>query len=160
VRPAHPERAERRAAPRLDPADPAAELPALVRLAAAARAAAYAPYSDYPVGAAVLCADGRVFTGCNVENAAFGATVCAERVAVWTAVAAGARRIAAVAVVTASAGTPCGDCRQVLAEFGAAELVIGVAMPGGAISAYTLGELLPHAWTRRDLDAAAHEPAG
>ncbi len=139
------------AAAHLDPAQPGALLAELARVATLAQAAAYAPYSGYAVGAAVLGADGRVFTGCNVENAAYGSTVCAERVAVWTAVAAGARGLIALAVVTPNGGTPCGACRQVLAEFGAPDLVIAVAAPGGAITRYTLGELLPHAWTRRDL---------
>lgn len=145
----------RPAASRLDPSQPEAALAELVRAATLAQAGAYAPYSGYPVGAAVLAEDGRVFTGCNVENAAYGDTVCAERVAVWSAVAAGARRLVAIAVVTPSGGTPCGACRQVLAEFGGPELIIGVAAPDQAPTCYALGELLPHAWTRADLDARA-----
>lgn len=145
----------RPAASRLDPSQPEAALAALVRAATVAQAGAYAPYSGYPVGAAVLTADGRVFTGCNVENAAYGSTICAERVAVWTAVAAGALRLVAVAVVTPNGGTPCGACRQVLAEFGGPDLAIGVAAPNGGLTGYTLGELLPHAWTRADLEARA-----
>jgi cytidine deaminase len=102
------------------------------RLRAAAREAAaraYCPYSKFHVGAAVL-ADGRLFAGCNVENASYGLTICAERVAIFAAVAAGCRRLEAVAVICADAPAdspatyrmPCGACRQVIAEFGGADL--------------------------------------
>jgi cytidine deaminase len=127
----------------------------LVAAARAARAAAYAPYSAYPVGAAVLAEDGRVFCGCNVENALFSATLCAERVAVVTAVAAGARRLRAIAVVTPNGGPPCGFCRQVLAEFAGPELPIAVAAPDGPWRRTTLGQLLPNAWGRGDLGGPA-----
>jgi len=126
---------------------------ALLAAARAARLQAYAPYSGYAVGAAVLTDDGRVFGGCNVENALYGATVCAERVAVTTAVAAGARRLALVAVVTPGGGTPCGFCRQVLAEFGPPELPILVAAadPALPVRRFTLAQLLPEAWGPEDL---------
>jgi cytidine deaminase len=127
------------------------DLAALVAVARAARANAYAPYSRYAVGSAVLTDDGRTFSGVNVENASYGATVCAERVAVWTAVAAGARRVVAVAVVTAGGGSPCGLCRQVLAEFADAAMPIAMAAPDGDPTVRTLGELLPLAWTAADL---------
>jgi cytidine deaminase len=118
-------------------------------LAAAARAAsaqAYCPYSRFPVGAAVRSADGRVFAGCNVENASFGLTVCAERNAVFQAVAAGARALVALALYTPTPKpvTPCGACRQVLAEFGVRELVC-VAQDGASVH-YALADLLPHAF--------------
>lgn len=120
----------------------------LVARAREARSRAYAPYSGYAVGAALRDSEGRVFGGCNVENALFGATVCAERVALWTAVAAGARRIVALAVVTPDAGSPCGFCRQVLAEFAAPGLPIALAAPEGSHALVTLDALLPLPWGR------------
>ena len=101
----------------------AAELLAAARRA---RRHAHAPYSGYRVGAAVRSASGNVYVGCNVENASYGATICAERVAVAAMVAAGEKRLTAVAVVTAgkTQGMPCGICRQVLAEFGQRVVVV------------------------------------
>lgn len=93
------------------------QLDELVKLAKKARKNAYAPYSKYKVGAAVVTKSGKTFAGCNVENASYGATICAERGAVMQMVAAGETEIAAVAVVTEDGGSPCGMCRQVLAEF-------------------------------------------
>jgi cytidine deaminase len=103
----------------------------LVEAAGLARKNAHAPYSSYLVGAALLTADGRIFAGCNVENASYGATLCAERNAVAQMVAAGARDIAALVVVTEGPepGSPCGICRQTLAEF-ADDLPIGLAVAG------------------------------
>lgn len=123
--------------------------PALKAAALAAQARAYVPYSEYRVGAALLTADGTVVTGCNVENATYGATCCAERTAVFSAVAAGHTAFRAIAVAThgADAGTPCGICRQVLAEFSAdGGLEILCFTPEGAEARYTLAELLPHAF--------------
>lgn len=126
-------------------------LPAATRskLEAAARGAAgraYAPYSRFPVGAAVLAADGSIYTGCNVENASYGLTVCAERIAIFNAVAQGARAIAAIAVYTPTPGPtmPCGACRQVLREFGGEALVICCSDARSVESA--LPELLPNAF--------------
>jgi cytidine deaminase len=102
--------------------------------------------------------DGRVFSGCNVENAVFGATVCAERVAIWKAISSEAREIEALAVVTASGGAPCGTCRQVLSEFAAPGTLVAVATADGDHEALTLGELLPRAWGANDL-AADDNPA-
>jgi len=127
-------------------------LAALVRSAAAVRKKAYAPYSDFRVGAAVL-AGGRVHVGCNVENASYGLTVCAERAAVAGAVAAGARRLSAVAVAsgTTPPTPPCGMCLQTLAEFGGPELPVILVGKGGAREETTLGALLPKAFTKRFL---------
>ena len=121
------------------------------QLLAAAREArhhAYAPYSGYAVGAAVYCEDGGIFAGANVENASYGLTVCAERVAVFRAVSEGARRICALAVITHDGGTPCGACRQVLAEFADEDLVVWCASEEEADGQeYLLHELLPRAFS-------------
>ena len=120
----------------------------LIAAAFAAAEQAYAPYSDYPVGAALLFADGAVVTGCNVENATYGAACCAERTAVFSAVTAGHVSFRAIAVATggAEAGTPCGICRQVLAEFSDGALEVLCFTDEGAEARYTLAELLPHAF--------------
>jgi cytidine deaminase len=118
---------------------------ALVAAASAASAQAYCPYSGFAVGAAVRAADGRVFAGCNVENASYGLAVCAERNAVFHAVAAGVREIVAVAVYTPTPeyATPCGACRQVLLEFaGNAEVIC--ACDGAEQGHFTVSSLLPH----------------
>ena len=125
------------------------------RLLAAARRArerAYAPYSNFAVGAAVLCADGRVFAGCNIENAAYGPTVCAERVAMFSAVAAGCRQIEAIAVVGPGGGplTPCGTCRQVMWELAPNAVVLMEGGDGDGVTA-TVEELLPSAFGPRNL---------
>ena len=120
------------------------DLLALAELAKAVREHAYAPYSRYHVGAALRTPSGRVFVGANVENATYGATLCAERAAVAGMVAAGERRIAAIAVATADdpPGLPCGICRQTLAEFGSPELVV-LAVSATGERRRTLAELLP-----------------
>lgn len=117
----------------------------LVQAAWHARAQAYAPYSGFAVGAALLTRGGGVVTGCNVENASYGLSICAERNAVARAVAGGVRAFDAVAVVTENGVTPCGACRQVLAEFNPALLVI-VADAAGRQRCYRLAELLPDAF--------------
>jgi cytidine deaminase len=122
----------------------------LVAQAAAARERAYAPYSHFTVGAAVLTAEGVVFTGVNVENASYGLTVCAERVAVFNAVAAGRREFEAIAVVTESGVAPCGACRQVLAEFGL-QMTVLIVDASGKWRRYPLSELLPELFGPGDL---------
>jgi homotetrameric cytidine deaminase len=116
----------------------------LFAAARAARADAYAPYSRFAVGAAVETPDGRRYTGVNVENASYGLTVCAERVAVFRAVADGARALAAIAVAgpDGTRAAPCGACRQVLAEFGAPTMPVIYANAGELVET-TLGALLP-----------------
>lgn len=124
---------------------------ALVRAAEAARRHAHAPYSRYHVGAAVETEDGAIYAGCNVENASYGLTICAERAAVCAAVAAGARKIRKAVVVTDSdpPGAPCGACRQVLAEFGL-DMEVTAIGPAGRMQ-WTLRDLLPAAFTREAL---------
>jgi len=121
------------------------------RLVDAARRAlvhSYAPYSHFPVAAALLDQDGEVHLGVNVENASLGLSICAERTAVFRAVADGRRRFRAVAVATPTAAptAPCGACRQVLLEFGGPDLVVWLAGRGGDVAEHRLAELLPHAF--------------
>jgi cytidine deaminase len=128
--------------------DRGADDAALVAAARAVRRNAYAPYSRFAVGAAVLDEAGRVHVGCNVENASYGLTLCAERNALAAAVAAGARAVRAVAVVTPTRppGSPCGACRQALAELGGAATRVLLAAPAGAVETLALGALLPRAF--------------
>jgi cytidine deaminase len=116
----------------------------LVTMAWQARERAYAPYSGFAVGAALLTADGRVFSGCNVENLSYGLTICAERVAVSSAVAAGAKEFMVLAVVadTAVPISPCGACRQVMAEFGVPRVILANREER---LEFSLAELLPRA---------------
>ena len=116
----------------------------LIDAALSARDRAYAPYSNFHVGAAVLADDGRIFAGVNVENASYGLTQCAERVAVTTAVSNGCRLLVAVAVATPGGHAPCGACRQVLAEFGdTMEVLLVDADRRQPERRFTLEELLP-----------------
>ncbi|MGE3127377.1 MAG: cytidine deaminase [Fimbriimonadaceae bacterium] len=117
----------------------------LVKEARRARAQSYCPYSKYAVGAAVQDVEGRVWSGCNVENVSFGLTVCAERAAVTKMVSEGGREILAVAVVTPDGGTPCGMCLQTLLEFAPRPdtVEVLVAKPEGEIRRYLLSELIP-----------------
>lgn len=128
---------------------------ALAVQAREAAAAAWAPYSRFHVGAALLCEDGRIYSGCNVENATYGATVCAERNAVGTAIRAGARRfVACVVYVDApTAAMPCGICRQVLAEF-ASDLPIVALSAGGERVETTLDALLPMRFSGADIPSS------
>jgi cytidine deaminase len=124
---------------------------ALIAAATQARERAYAPYSRFAVGAAVL-AGGRIFTGCNVENASYGLTMCAERTAIFSAVAAGEQRIDAIAIVTAAdtPTPPCGACRQVLREFGPHATVIS-ATTAGHRTEHTIAQLLPDSFGPENL---------
>ena len=125
----------------------------LRELAEQARANAWAPYSGFHVGAAVEAADGRVFAGCNVENASYGLTNCAERVALGAAVAAGARGFRRVVIVSDAEGpaSPCGACRQVLAEFGRDLEVVSFGT-NGTRAQWGIEELLPAAFRSDDMD--------
>ncbi len=129
-----------------------AELEALAAAALAARAGAYAPYSRFAVGAAVRARDGRVFTGANVENAAYPLSTCAERAAVVAAAGAGARDLEAVAIATGHSppSSPCGACRQILAEF-ARDMVVLLVNDRGERVRCTLAELLPRAFRGEEL---------
>lgn len=123
----------------------------LIAEAAKARQYAYAPYSRYAVGAALLTAEGHIVGGCNVENAVYPLTQCAERVALAKAVSEGATGILAIAVITQNGGTPCGACRQVLREFAAPDTPVFIARTDGAYRETTLGDLLPDSFTAQDL---------
>lgn len=123
----------------------------LVLQAIAAAGRAYAPYSGYAVGAALLTISGRVYLGVNVENASYGATICAERSAIAQAVSNGEREFVAIAVVSRSAGSPCGICRQVLAEFGPQTRVILANLDGEIRLTVTVDGLLPDAFSAQAL---------
>ena len=118
----------------------------LMALAQAAAAQAYCPYSGFAVGAALLCADGAVYTGCNIENAAYSPTVCAERTAFFKAVQDGKREFTAIAVWAKKPATPCGVCRQVMAEFCSGDFAVYLRDEDG-IAAYRLDQLLPHSFS-------------
>lgn len=124
----------------------------LVNAARRAREKAYAPYSNYRVGAALQTASGDIFTGCNIENAAYGATVCAERVAVFKAVSEGEKDFVALAVAASGhdLASPCGTCRQVLYEF-APNLILYLTGSSGLVKSITLKELLPQAFGPKHL---------
>lgn len=124
----------------------------LTERARAAKGRAYAPYSKFHVGAALLCADGSIVDGCNVENASYPAGTCAERVALGAAVVAGHREFTAVAIATdaPSATPPCGICRQALAEFAPGIAVLAIDATG-AVTHWTLSDLLPNPFTPASL---------
>ena len=127
------------------------EKQSLIDLANEARKRAYVPYSHYPVGAALRTKSGRIYTGVNVENAAYPQTMCAERVAVFKAVSDGEKEFNAISVVTDNGGSPCGGCRQVLAEFGLDTIVLMADKDGRLVKEATVGELLPEAFTPEKL---------
>lgn len=122
----------------------------LVKTASEARKSAYAPYSGFTVGAALLCSDGKVYTGCNIENGAFSPSVCAERVAIFKAVSDGKREFSKIAVTggktecsSPAPCPPCGVCRQVMSEFCGKDFKILLSDENGKISDYSLEEILP-----------------
>ncbi len=123
------------------------EYQSLIDLANEARKRAYVPYSNYPVGSALRTKSGRVFTGVNVENAAYPTTMCAERIAIFKAVSEGEREFEAITVVTDNGGSPCGSCRQVLAEFGLDTVVLIADGNGTLLKEMTVHALLPEAFT-------------
>jgi len=128
-----------------------AEKQSLIDLANSVRQNAYVPYSNYRVGAAVRAKSGRIFTGVNVENAAYPHTICAERTAIFKAVSEGEREFDVIAVVTDNGGSPCGGCRQVMAEFGLDTVVLVANGKGELQKEMTVKELLPEAFTPEKL---------
>lgn len=127
------------------------EKKSLIDLAIAARQRAYAPYSHYPVGSALRTKSGRIYTGVNIENAAYPHTMCAERVAIFKAVSEGEMEFEAISVVTDNGGSPCGGCRQVLAEFGLDTVILMADKDGKLVKETTVRELLPEAFTPEKL---------
>ncbi len=122
----------------------------LVAAALQARQQAYAVYSNFPVGAAVLTEDGKIFSGCNIENTSFGLTICAERTAIFAAVAVGERQFAGLALATEGGCSPCGACRQVIAEFSDdLPILIVDADPDVEVQRTSLAELLPNRFRRK-----------
>ncbi len=127
------------------------ERSSLITLANEARRRAYAPYSNYQVGAALRTKSGRIYTGCNVENAAYPQSMCAERVAIFKAVSDGEKEFEVIAVVTPNGGAPCGGCRQVMAEFGLDTRVLIARPDGRLVQETTVEALLPGAFTPDEL---------
>ena len=123
------------------------EKQSLIDLANKARQHAYIPYSHYPVGAALRTKTGKIYTGVNVENAAYPQTMCAERVAIFKAVSEGEKEFEIISVVTDNGGSPCGGCRQVMAEFGLETIVLMADGNGNLVKETTVKELLPEAFT-------------
>jgi cytidine deaminase len=123
----------------------------LINKAIDAQKGAYAPYSHYAVGTAVLTDSGEIFDGVNIENAVYPLTICAERVAIFKAVSRGHRAFSAIAVVTKNGGSPCGACRQVMAEFGLDTVVLIADSIGTLRQTITVADLLPNAFSDADL---------
>jgi cytidine deaminase len=129
----------------------------LIQLAKTSREHAHAPYSNFLVGAALLASDGRVFTGCNVENSTYGLSMCAERVAIFKAVSEGERKIVKVAVVTGhdEIAPPCGCCRQMIWEFSGDATEVILANLAGSVRRYRIKDLLPEAFDSRYLEGVS-----
>ena len=128
------------------------ERQSLIDLANEARRRAYAPYSNYKVGAALRTASGKIFTGVNIENAAYPTGICAERVAVFKAVSEGETSFEVIAVVTSNGGPPCGSCRQVLSEFGLDTIVLIADGDGNLVNEVSVDDLLPGAFRPDDMN--------
>jgi len=128
------------------------EKKSLVDLANIARQRAYVPYSKYSVGSSLRTKTGRIYTGVNVENAAYPQTMCAERVAIFKAVSEGEKEFEVITVVTDNGGSPCGGCRQVMAEFGLDTIVLLADGTGRILKEITVRELLPEAFTPDHLE--------
>jgi cytidine deaminase len=126
----------------------------LVEKAIEARSTAYVPYSKFQVGAAIITSNDQVYLGCNIENASYGLTNCAERTAIFKAVSEGDTEIKAIAVVADTEGpvSPCGACRQVIAEFATDETKIYLANLNGDVKETTISEILPGYFTSKDMD--------
>ncbi len=126
----------------------------LIERAREAREFAYAPYSNFRVGAALVATDGRIFTGCNVENSTYGLAMCAERVAIFKAVSEGAQKISRMAIVAGHErpAPPCGCCRQMVWEFAEGDMKIIIADLSGDRQEYNIEELIPHAFDRSFLE--------
>jgi cytidine deaminase len=126
----------------------------LIELAKEAREKAYVPYSHFKVGACVLTEDGKTYQGCNIENASYGLTNCAERTALFSAYANGERKLKAIAVVADTEGpvSPCGACRQVMMELGGEDMVVVLSNMKGDYAVVTVKDLLPGAFTSKDLE--------
>jgi len=138
----------------------AEECQRLIRSAIAVSSQAYAPYSRFRVGAALLTADGQTFVGCNIENASYSLTLCAERVAAAAAITAGCHDWRAIVIASPGGVTPCGACRQFLAEFSAGLLVITVDVQDGTHRHHQLEELLPQSFGRQSLPVATQGKLG
>lgn len=124
----------------------------LIKLAKEASEKAYSPYSGYKVGAALKTKSGKIFTGANIENASYSPTVCAERVAIFTAIHSGEREFEAMAIYGKNKAYPCGVCRQVLSEFCQSDFKLLIVQDDGGYEEYTLGELLPKSFTKNNLE--------
>ncbi len=124
----------------------------LIKLALSARQKTYSPYSNYAVGAALLTKSGAVYLGANVENASYGLTICAERTAIFQAILDGHRDFERIVVATRDGGSPCGPCRQVMAEF-SLDMIVTIVNEKGEIAAEgTVLELLPYAFTPKNFE--------
>jgi len=133
---------------------PTHDYSALVQEAITASQHAYIPYSNYPVGAALQSKDGKIYHGCNIENASYPATICAERTALVKAVSEGIRDFSAIAVVTENGGSPCGICRQMLYEFSPNMMVILADLDGKIHHIMPLTDFLPHGFGPSSLNSS------